>query len=221
MRFHVAFLCAALPILILTIPSLAQDIGSPGPEAVKKLYPGKTFSPFAQSSFPSNAYWGDTHLHTSNSLDASLFGNNLPLEDAYRASRGDEVMSATGLPFKLSRPLDWIVIADHAEYLGFGPAVRNGAPNIPADPKGREWYDQMQKGGEEGALAVQDFVYNFTKGTLPPNLTKDYSAGSPVYAAVWDDIAKTADRYNEPGKFTAAAPRPFAATRGAYPWVAI
>ena len=61
----------------------------------------------------------------------------------------------------------------------------------------------MQKGGQAGALAVQDFVYNFTKGTLPPKLTKDYSAGSPVYASVWDDVAETADRYNDPGKFTA------------------
>jgi hypothetical protein len=148
-------------------------------------------------------YWGDTHLHTANSPDASLFGNTLGLDEAYRAARGEEVTSATGLPFKFSRPLDWLVIADHAEYMGFGPAVRNGAPAVVSDPKGREWYEAMQKGGQAGALAVQDFVYNFTKGTLPPKLTKDYSAGSPVYAAVWEDIAETADRYNDPGKFTA------------------
>ena len=189
-------------MLAVATPALAQDIGSPSPEAIKGLYPGKTYSPYAQRSFPSHVYWGDSHLHTSNSPDASLFGNNLPLEDAYRASRGEEVVSSTGLPFKLGRPLDWLVIADHAEYMGFGPAVRNGAPNVLADPKGREWYEAMQKGGQAGALAVMDFVYNFTKGTLPPKLTKDYSAGSPVYAAVWDDIAETADRYNDPGKFT-------------------
>jgi hypothetical protein len=170
---------------------------------IERLYPGKTYSPYAQRAFPTQVFWGETHLHTSNSPDASLFGNTLPLEDAYRAARGEEVRSSTGLPFKLSRPLDWLVVADHAEYLGFGPAVRNGAPAVVADPKGREWYEAMQKGGQAGALAVQDFVYNFTKGTLPPKLTKDYSAGSPVYAAVWDDIAETADRYNDPGKFTA------------------
>jgi hypothetical protein len=167
------------------------------------LYPGKTYSPYAQRSFPSRVLWGDSHLHTANSADASLFGNTLGLDEAYRAARGEEVTSATGLPFKLGRPLDWIVIADHAEYLGFGPAVRNGAPSILADPKGREWYDGMQKGGQAGALAVQDFVDNFTKGTLPPRLTKDYSAGSPIYASVWDDVAETADRYNDPGAFTA------------------
>ncbi len=140
----------------LLMPGLAQaqDIGSPHPDAIEGLYPGKAYSPYAQRYFPNHVYWGDSHLHSSNSADASLFGNNLPLEDAYRASRGDEVMSSTGLPFKLGRPLDWIVIADHAEFMGFGPDVRNGAPNILAEPKGREWYEGMQKGGQAGAEAT-------------------------------------------------------------------
>ena len=193
----------ALAILILATPAMAQDIGSPDPDAIKDLYPGRTYSPYAQRSFPSHVYWGDTHLHTSNSPDASLFGNNLPLEDAYRASRGEEVVSATGLPFKLGRPLDWIVIADHAEFMGFGPDVRKGAPNILAEPKGREWFEGMQKGGQAAALAVMDVVYNFTKGTLPLQFVKDYSAWSPIYASIWDNVAETADRYNEPGRFTA------------------
>ena len=92
----------ALTILIVARPVLGQDAGAPNPEFLRDLYPGRTYSPYAQRSFPSHVYWGDTHLHTSNSPDASLFGNNLPLEDAYRASRGEEVMSATGLPFKVA-----------------------------------------------------------------------------------------------------------------------
>jgi len=75
-------------------------------------------------------YWGDTHLHTANSPDASLFGNTLGLDDAYWACRGEEVKSAGGLPFKMGRPLDWVVIADHAEFMGFGPDVRKGAPGM-------------------------------------------------------------------------------------------
>lgn len=192
-------------ISVLTLPglALAQDIGSPDPEAIKGLYPGKTYSPYAQRSFPSRVFWGDTHLHTSNSPDASLFGNNLPIEDAYRASRGEEVKSSTGLPFKLGRPLDWVVIADHAELMGFGPDVRKGAPNVLKIPKGKEWYEGMQKGGEDAAAAALDLVYHFTTGILPPKFIKDYSAGSPVYDTVWRKVADTADRYNEPGKFTA------------------
>ncbi|UCC85439.1 MAG: DUF3604 domain-containing protein [Gemmatimonadota bacterium] len=189
--------------LALPVVALAQDAGHPPAEVLSGLYPGRTYSPYAGRSFPSHVYWGDTHLHTANSPDASLFGNTLGLEDAYRALRGEEVMSATGLPFKLSRPLDWVVIADHAELIGFGPDVRRGAPNILAVPKGKEWYEGMQQGGQAGAEAAIDLVLNFTRGTLPPEFVRDYSAGSRVYATVWDDIAETADRFNEPGKFTA------------------
>jgi len=71
-------LCLALASPVL----YATDAGTPAPEMMSKLYPGKTYSPYAQRSFPSNVYWGDTHLHTSLSLDAGLFGNILGHEDA-------------------------------------------------------------------------------------------------------------------------------------------
>lgn len=75
-------------------PTLASDIGSPTPDALLKgHYPGKGYSPYAQRSFPSNVYWGDTHLHTGLSLDAGLFGNILGHEDAYRFARGEEILT--------------------------------------------------------------------------------------------------------------------------------
>ena len=192
----------AMAALILPGVALAQDIGKPPPEAVKGLYPGKTYSPYAQRSFPSQLFWGETHLHTALSCDASLFGNTLGLDEAYRACRGEEVRTATGLPFKMGRPLDWVVITDHAELMGFGPDVRKGAPNILAVPKGKEWYEGMKRGGQDGALAAIDLVANFTQGTLPPKIVKDYSRGSTIFASVWDRVADAADRYNEPGRFT-------------------
>ena len=191
--------------ICLLLPRLApaQDAGIPQIENIEGLYPGRAYSPYAQRSFPSQVFWGDSHLHTSNSPDASLFGNSLPIEDAYRAARGEEVRSSTGLPFKLGRPLDWIVVADHSELMGFGPDVRKGAPNVLAVSKGREWYEAMQKGGEEASRAGNDLAISLMKGTLPPEFVKDYSPGSPVYATVWDRVAKLADQYNEPGTFTA------------------
>ena len=196
---------ALVAIAALALPGtvFAQDAGHPPAELLKGLYPGKTYSPYAQRSFPSNVYWGDSHLHTANSPDASLFGNSVSAEDAYRVCRGEEVRSSTGLPFKLGRPLDWVVIADHAELMGLGPDVRKGAPNILAVPKGREWYEAMLKGGEEGSRAGNDLAISLMNGTLPPEFVKNYSPGSAVYATVWDGVAKLADRYNEPGKFTA------------------
>ncbi len=84
--------------LAVATTALAQDIGNPSPDAIKGLYPGKAYSPYAQRSFPSKVYWGETHLHTGVSLDAGLFGNTLGHEEAYRFARGEEVSSSSGLP---------------------------------------------------------------------------------------------------------------------------
>src|SRR5210317_1252286 len=126
-------------VLTLSMPASAQDAGVPTAEDLASLYPGKTYSPYAGRSFPSNIYWGETHLHTGLSLDAGLFGNILGHEDAYRFARGEEIRSSTGLPVKLSRPLDWIVITDHSDMMGIAADIQSGAPNILADPKGKEW----------------------------------------------------------------------------------
>ncbi len=79
----------ATRIAVLTLPSLAlaQDAGQPSSEVLERLYPGRTYSPYAERSFPSLVYWGESHLHTANSPDASLFGNTLGLDEAYRAAR--------------------------------------------------------------------------------------------------------------------------------------
>ena len=130
-------LFSAASIMVLTLPgvTLASDIGSPDLEVIEGLYPGKAYSPYAQRSFPSNVYWGETHLHTGLSLDAGLFGAVLGHEDAYRLARGEEIKSSSGLPVKLSRPLDWIVITDHSDMMGIAFDIQKGSPNILAEPK--------------------------------------------------------------------------------------
>ena len=65
-----------------------------------------------------NLYWGELHLHTAESFDASLFGNTLGVEDAYRFASGEPLTTAGGEVMQLSRPLDFVAITDHAE--GFG-----------------------------------------------------------------------------------------------------
>jgi len=72
-----------------------------------------------------NPYFGDTHIHTSQSLDAVLQGTRLTPEDAYRFARGEEVgiqpYDAEGnalRKLKLARPLDFVAVSDHSEYLG-------------------------------------------------------------------------------------------------------
>jgi len=189
-------------------PALASDIGlagTPGsPDAlVKGLYPGKGYSPYAGRSFPSNVYWGETHLHTGLSLDAGLFGNILGHEDAYRLARGGEITSSSGVKIKLGRPLDWLVITDHSDMMGFAPDVQKGKPNVLAEPKGKEWHEGFTKGGEAAGKAAFDLITHFAQMKLPEKLLNDYSPGAPIYDKVWDNIINTADQYNDPGKFTA------------------
>ena len=88
----------------------AQDSGVPSMEILKNIYPGKAYSPYAKRSFPNNVYWGEAHVHTGYSLDAGLFGNTTGPDTALRLARGEQVMSSTGQPLKLSRPLDWLVV---------------------------------------------------------------------------------------------------------------
>ncbi|MEK6232107.1 MAG: DUF3604 domain-containing protein [Luteolibacter sp.] len=173
---------------------------TPSPE---KIYPGKTYSPYAQRSFPSHVWWGDSHLHTGNSLDAGLFGNTVGLDDAYRLARGGEIKASTGLPIKLSRPLDWLIITDHTDLMGIAADIQKGAPTVMADPKGKEWAEAFQKGGREAGEAAFDLITNFAQGTLPKALLEAYSPGSEVFNGIWEDNIQKAENYNEPGRFTA------------------
>lgn len=72
MRFNLRLLFS---LLLLPLACFGQI--QPSEESLEGLYPGKTYSPYAKRAFPSNVYWGDTHLHTSLSLDAGMFGNTL------------------------------------------------------------------------------------------------------------------------------------------------
>ena len=75
-----------------------------------------------------NVYWGDTHVHTHESFDATLFGVSLTLEDAYRFAKGEALRSDGGERMQLSRPLDFVAITDHAE--GFGLRTRCDDPDL-------------------------------------------------------------------------------------------
>ncbi len=75
-----------------------------------------------------NVYWGELHVHTSESLDAVLFGTTATIEDAYRFAQGEPLRSPGGELMQLSRPLDFVAITDHAE--GFGLGTLCGEPDL-------------------------------------------------------------------------------------------
>ena len=74
----------ALGLAGYSLPALAQDTGEPDKTAFEKSFPAKPpYSPYAGRPFPARVYWGDTHLHTSYSMDAGAFGARLGPKDAY------------------------------------------------------------------------------------------------------------------------------------------
>ena len=122
-----SLIASATAVVLGLIPviSFAQSAGTGGQVGEMVLTPDDAkllkklgYSPYASRSFSTKLLWGDTHLHTDNSLDARAFGVTLGPEQAYRLARGEEITTSHGERLKLSRPLDWLVIADHSDGMG-------------------------------------------------------------------------------------------------------
>jgi hypothetical protein len=183
---------------LVCAPALAQE-GIPSEKALSEKYTGKTYSPYALQDFPSRPLWGDSHLHTGNSFDAGTFGATLRPVDAFRFARGEEVESSNGMPVKLSRPLDWLVVADHSDNMGFFLDLKAGAPHLLSDPTGQEWYDRLQSG--DGHKLAYELISLFANGEFPQSLI--YRPDSAPFKSVWQRTIKAAEEYDEPGRFTA------------------
>jgi len=174
----------------------------PPSETLERAFPSqKHYSPYAGRNFPTQVFWGDTHLHTGMSMDAGAFGARLVPEDAYRFARGEELTSSTGQQVKLGRPLDFLVVADHSDNMGFFPRLYAGDPEMLADPTGKKWYQMVQAGGQEGVKAAIEIIVAFSQNTFPPVL--ESRPGSSAYRSAWDETIEAAEKYNEPGRFTA------------------
>jgi uncharacterized protein DUF3604 len=193
-------LAVATAVLASCLSASAQVPPPADPaEALSSAYDGKAYSPYASRNFATNVYWGDTHLHTDISMDAGAFGNRLGLDEAYRFARGEEVNSTSAGPVKLSRPLDYLVIADHSDNMGFFPDMFAGAPHIMKDPKGKEWYDLIMAG--KGVDVALELIGLFSQGTFPSGLV--YYPDSKPYKDAWARTVAAADQFNDPGTFTA------------------
>lgn len=162
--------------------------------------PARPYSPYADRGFPTEVYFGDTHVHTALSADAGGGGTRLLPRDAYRFARGEQVISNTGQPVKLSRPLDFYMITDHSDGMGAITDILKGAPSILADEQGRRYHEAFNEGGETALRAAQDLIATFAQGTISPAL--NYQPGNPAYKRVWDDIIAAAEEFDNPGVFS-------------------
>ncbi len=190
----------SLLLASLGAPVLSQE-GTPTAQDEHAFKPQKTYSPYAGRNYPTRVYWGDTHLHTGASMDAGAFGARLGPEEAFRFARGEEVTAANGMQVKLSRPLDFLVVADHSDNMGFFPKLLAGDPEFLADPTGKRWYEMIQQGGAEAVKVASEVIDTFSKGGFPPALAS--LPGTPAYRSAWERDIKAAETYNEPGRFTA------------------
>jgi hypothetical protein len=184
----------------MALPAAGQDAGPLEKDKAEKVHPSQPpYSPYAGRSFPVRPFFGDTHLHTGFSMDAGAFGARLSPRDAYRFARGEEVTASSGQPAKLGRPLDFLVVADHSDGMGFFPLLMSGDPAIMADPQGRRWNEMVHSG--KGAEAAIEIIVNFGKGTISKAILP--LPGTPAYRDAWKETIAAAEAYNEPGRFTA------------------
>jgi hypothetical protein len=175
----------------LAMPLAAQDIAV-DQEDIK--IGGQQYSPYLYQAYPNQVFWGDTHLHTSYSTDAGMIGNRLGPDEALRFAKGEQVVSSTGLPARLIRPLDFLVIADHAENLGLAPMIEESNPQLLRDPQGKEYHDLVKSG--RGWEAYQ--IWKRSGAAL-----KDSMPNPKLQAQMWHRIIDAVDAHNQPGVFTA------------------
>jgi hypothetical protein len=140
-------------------------------------------------------YFGDTHLHTAYSADAGMVGANLGPEDAYRFARGEEVKSNSGLRVRLQRPLDFLVIADHAENLGLAPMIAESNPAVLNNPWGKQVHDLVKSGKGPDAFNMWIAAMSALKD---PFKGQEEAMAKPA----WQRLTAAAEKYNDPGKFT-------------------
>ncbi|MXU66460.1 DUF3604 domain-containing protein [Rhodobacteraceae bacterium KN286] len=169
---------------------------TPSPEEVNAAMAQDGFSPYAGRSFPTQPFFGDTHLHTMTSVDAGTM-TRLTQEQAFRFSRGEEVTTTHGLRAKLSRPLDFVVMTDHSEMYGLMPQLLSGNPDIIGTDTGRRWYEALTSGDDQVVFdTAMEIVASLSGDEIPIDSPK-------AIRHAWQDYTALADHFNEPGRFTA------------------
>ena len=201
MRFVLTSALALFSVTWHSNLALAQDAGHEqpvDPDTAEKLFKKPGYSPYAGRNFPSNVYWGNQHVHTALSVDAGAIGCRIDDELGYRFSRGEQITSSTGQLVKLSRPMDWVVISDHAEAYGGVVLLMKGYPSMMADPTLRKWHDMIKAGGKEAFEAAWAIIHANAEGKCPKPWMDKRAIG-----AAWEHHIKVCEKYNEPGIFTA------------------
>ena len=191
---HVTFITLNL-ILVLSSTSV---LSSPYDLKVtaEDLMGERVYSPFVGRNYPDQVLFGDTHFHTNQSFDAGMVGTKLTVDDGFRFARGEQVISNSGQSVQLIRPLDFLVVTDHAEFIGLAQMIQGSHPGLLADPWGN-WVHGRFHAGPEGRLeAYRNVVKHGIRGENP-------FGSDDLAQSFWINFVEKTDTYNEPGRFTA------------------
>jgi len=192
---------SAMAMLAFALAASAQQIMPSEaylPADTTKFYKAPGYSPYAGRHYPTRPLFGDEHVHTGWSGDAGMSGTTLDPEDAFRFARGEEVISTSGQPAQLSRPLDWMAITDHSDGMGVISLIREGDTDMMADPTLKRWHDMMNEGGESASAAMMELIAAQSNKKLPPPIM------DPKFAkSAWERTTAIAEKYNDPGRFSA------------------
>ncbi|MES0826592.1 DUF3604 domain-containing protein [Ruegeria sp. SCP11] len=184
----------SLPIILVAhAPILAQELNiAPTDQAI-------TYSPYLDTDYPNQVFFGDTHLHTAYSSDAGLIGGTTTPDDAFRFAKGEEVTSSNGIPARLQRPLDFLVVSDHAENLGLPIALEEEDPSLTENEWGREIVDIFAPRTIDAQLAA--YEHWFSAVNEPDGA--DPLAGTAFGQTMWERVTQAAEAHNQPGAFSA------------------
>ena len=184
---------SSLIFFIIALLSTVTFAQSPQAPSSKTHY-----TPYANGTKEKQVLWGDTHLHTTLSLDARAFGVELDQSMAYRLARGEQITSTHGLQVKLSRPLDFLVVSDHSDAMGTMSEIVAGNPNFISNSIVKSWYERLNTGGDAEKLKTRmEVMVALTDGSAP-----DLLLDKKFFEKIWQGYLETAEQYNQPGQFT-------------------
>jgi len=193
----VSALIVSACLVLLTQPAVAKGEGYGGLAIDPKDggFGKKEYSPYLNIGYPQRVFWGDTHVHTAYSTDAGMIGNRLGPDEAYRFARGEMVVSSTGVRARLQRPLDFLVVADHAENLGLAPMISEKNPDLLKTEFGNKIANLVYTGKYGDAYALWGQGMSSRRDPL--------KGSEALTRTMWERLTASAEKFNEPGKFTA------------------
>ena len=152
----------------------------------------------AQKNPDRNAYFGETHVHTSWSLDAFAIGNlTTTPADAYKYFKGEPIKHPLGYDIKIDTPLDWAGVTDHSEYAGVVQLANEPGSPVSKIPAAQPLILKARTKEEMTRVAL------YAINTLVPGPPVKALMSPEIAGSVWKRVIEQANQANEPGKFTA------------------